>query len=85
MRAEDFYSIRAEDARSSGFGALRGVTGFAMPDRLAFGFRVGQRYLAQWLALAANDFWYPSMRRPPKTAAVRVNPPTFFKVFNFHR
>lgn len=32
------------------------------------------RCLAQWLALAANDFWYPSMRRPPKTAAARVKP-----------
>jgi len=28
--------------------------------------------LATWLALAADDFWYPSMRRPPKTAAARV-------------
>jgi len=27
---------------------------------------------ARWLALAADDFWYASMRRPPKTAAVRV-------------
>jgi len=30
------------------------------------------RLLAQWLALAADDFWYSSMRKLPKPAAVRV-------------
>ncbi len=30
------------------------------------------RALAQWLALGADDFWYPSMRKPPKPAAARV-------------
>jgi len=28
--------------------------------------------LAQWLALGADDFWYSSMRKPPKPAAARV-------------
>jgi len=28
---------------------------------------------AQWLPLAADDFWYSSMRRPPKAAAARVD------------
>jgi len=30
--------------------------------------------LALWLALAADDFWYSSMKRSPKTAAARVTP-----------
>ena len=48
------------------------------PIRLARQLHVGSRGslkpLAQWLVLAADDFWYSSMRKPPKTAAARVQP-----------
>jgi len=45
--------------------------------------RVRPQPRAQWLALAADDFWYSSMRRPPMTAAARVQATTVFNVYLF--
>jgi hypothetical protein len=42
----------------------------------AFGIQTAQiiKSFAQWLGLAADDFWYPSMRRPSNPTAARGVP-----------